>query len=172
MKRRAEESNPPHPVSSSPPPTHRDLISSRLIMLLFFGPNLFTEEMRNTLTQHRNSLSSVCANTHRGRKTHVWIFTQCTHTLRHTRACLNAHVGGRKTHRRALTYKREINTTIKRCVFITQPFLVSLRLLSSISHTHTHTYVCIPCWKPISSSVSRGEQDNDSQIPPVSIFLP
>lgn len=66
------------------PPTHRDLISSRLIMLLFFGPNLFTEEMRNTLTQHRNSLSSVCANTHGGRKTHVWIFTQYTHTHIHT----------------------------------------------------------------------------------------
>lgn len=75
---------PPTPLLPPSPPTHRDLISSRLIMLLFFGPNLFTEEMRNTLTQHRNSLSSVCANTHRGRKTHVWIFAQYTHTVTHS----------------------------------------------------------------------------------------
>lgn len=127
---------------------HWDLISSCLIMLLFFSPNLYMEEMRNTHTHsHSRTRKPSWANT---RSIHK--YTPMDFKMKHTHSQRGAegfhvHVWWTKTNEHR--FSGEINMTMCRNFDLNPPFL---------THTHTHTHIYIPCWEPIRFSVSWGEQ--------------
>lgn len=153
MKRRTEESEPPR----------RDLISSCLIKLLFFGPNLYVEEMRNTHARthaQKDFLEYLCkhtqtTHTHPTQNTRMDFFTQCGSF----EGVMSGE--GKQTEQRRRTRREKHDNE----GMFSLHNLYSCLLVFCVC-THTYIYVYFPCWKPISSWVSRGERDNDSHIPP------